>query len=163
QLNLQNPAVTFRRTPGVIKVKLSLLLLTGCGISAEFLPHVFDRFSQADSSSTRKKGGMGLGLALVRHLSELHGGAVQAASDGPDRGATFTVRLPAAREPEHACAPLEPRLLHSTILSGLKVLVVDDDLDVCDLLKIVLNQCGAQTSCVTSAKEALVWLEHKRP
>jgi signal transduction histidine kinase len=68
---------------------------TGCGISPDFLPHVFDRFSQADSSSTRRKGGLGLGLALVRHLTELHGGKVEAASGGPDQGATFTVSLPA--------------------------------------------------------------------
>src|SRR5262249_31477015 len=112
---------------------------------------------QADSSSTRSKGGLGLGLSLVRHLTELHGGTGEAVSEGLGRGATFTVRLPAP-EASPRSYPLESQIFHNIILSDVKVLVVDADREVCDLLEVVLNQSGAQTSCVTSAKQALEYL-----
>jgi CheY-like chemotaxis protein len=137
---------------------------TGAGITPEFLPHVFDRFRQADQQITREHGGMGLGLSIVRHLVELHGGNVRAESYGEGKGATFTVVLPIApvyqsNDAEERVHPAERDTLPSyecpERLDGLRVLVVDDEPDTRELLKIGLNQCGAEVIIAGSAAEAL--------
>jgi PAS domain S-box-containing protein len=135
---------------------------TGKGISAEFLPHVFDRFRQADAALTRHHRGLGLGLSLVKHLVEQHGGEVRVESEGDDRGATFTVNLPlaAVRRPQgedptpyEACASLE----------DVKLLVIDDEEDARTLIRRILEECGAKVAAVASAAEALEALGQFRP
>jgi CheY-like chemotaxis protein len=137
---------------------------TGAGIAPEFLPHVFDRFRQADQRTTRLHGGMGLGLSIVRHLVELHGGTVRAESPGVGLGATFTVLLPVApvyrdeveRERVHPAArDTLPTYDCADRLDGLKVLVVDDERDTRELLKVWLGECGAEVVAAGSAAEAL--------
>ena len=138
---------------------------TGQGIAPEFLPFIFDRFRQADSTTTRAHGGLGLGLAIVHYLVTLHRGTVTAESDGPDRGATFTVRVP--------LAPLRPTAPAGTDaatgvdrpppLAGIRVLVVDDDADTRDLVTAVLGQSGAEVLTAASAEEALDTLARARP
>ena len=135
---------------------------TGQGIDPEFLPFVFERFTQADSSTTRRYGGLGLGLAIVRHLVELHGGTVTASSEGPGRGATFVVALPvpsvaAAELLDPAAAPRTPRL------RGVRVLVVDDDGDARDLLNAVLTGDGARVVIAASVDDALAIFAADRP
>ena len=147
---------------------------TGQGISPDFLPHVFERFRQADGATTRRHTGLGLGLAIVRQLVELHGGTVHAASQGVGRGATFTVRLPISagearvgqaaalgerRTAASAASPM-PRLPR---LDGLRILVVDDDPDGRTLTSLVLTQAGASVKAVASVREALQTLEVERP
>ena len=135
---------------------------TGIGISSEFLPYIFDRFRQADGSTTRAHGGLGLGLAIVRHLVELHQGEVEVESRGKNRGATFTVRFPIAPaatlhasgealQPEIA----DPLLNSSKILDGLRILVVDDEADARDLVTSILTRCGGEVRCSESAAEAI--------
>jgi PAS domain S-box-containing protein len=141
---------------------------TGVGIPTDFLPYVFDRFRQADSSTTRAHGGLGLGLALVRHLVEMHGGTVEAESLGPGRGASFTVRLrlytgavPAGAETSR---PVQAR--HDpgpARLARVGVLVVDDEEDTRDLLATALGHEGAEVQAVASAPEALRALRERRP
>jgi CheY-like chemotaxis protein len=133
----------------------------GKGISPEFLPHVFEYFRQADGTTTRKFGGLGLGLAIVRHLVELHGGSVLAESPGEGLGATFTVRLPLMEtSPE---APQEVRSDSFADLSGLHVLVVDDEADIRDLVAFILEQAGAEVTLTTSASDALAALNQSLP
>jgi PAS domain S-box-containing protein len=138
---------------------------SGAGISPEFLPFVFDRFRQADASTTRPHGGLGLGLSIARHLVELHGGTIHAESDGPDRGTRVRVRLPAAQLVDHAASlrsPFvhEPRpALPDPILPGIRVLVVDDEPDARDLLDALLSRQGAAVKQARSADEALALLE----
>jgi CheY-like chemotaxis protein/two-component sensor histidine kinase len=136
---------------------------TGCGIAPEFLPQVFDRFSQADGSTNRAHGGLGLGLAIVRHLTEMHGGVVEAESEGEGRGATFTVRMPAALLPAVGPGRRHSSLSRDEILEGLKVLLVDDDVESCELVEMMLSQRGAQVICLNSGSEALARLESERP
>jgi PAS domain S-box-containing protein len=137
---------------------------TGAGIAPEFLPYVFDRFRQADQRTTRQHGGLGLGLAIVRHLVELHGGTVRAESPGEGQGSTFTVLLPVA--PVYQSAGQEERVhpaARDTLpayecpdrLDGVRVLAVDDEPDTRELLKAGLGQCGAEVTAVGSAAEAL--------
>jgi CheY-like chemotaxis protein len=145
---------------------------TGVGISPEFLPQVFDRFRQADGSITRSYGGLGLGLAIVRHLVELHGGTVSADSR-PGEGATFTVQLPVItlRAAEvattqgraHPTAGGDLPLESTTILDGVRVLVVDDQQDTIEVLTAVLGQCGAEVRSSTSVAEALGTLQEWEP
>jgi signal transduction histidine kinase len=137
---------------------------TGHGIAPEFLPYIFDRFRQADSTTTRAHGGLGLGLAIVHHLVTLHRGTVTAASDGPDRGATFTVRIPLAplRVTERA-VPGEVSVDRLPPLAGIRVLVVDDDPDARDLVTAVLGQSGAEVVTAASTQEALDALARARP
>ncbi|HLK35447.1 MAG TPA: ATP-binding protein [Polyangiaceae bacterium] len=139
---------------------------TGAGIPSEHLPYIFDRFRQVDSSTTRCHGGLGLGLAIVRHLVEAHGGSVEAKSEGPDRGATFTIKLPIraivdatpapGSVPEEA-APATPTIGESreTFLRDVRVLVVDDDPDSLELIGVALGGAGAKVTAVPSAREAL--------
>jgi PAS domain S-box-containing protein len=136
---------------------------SGAGITPEFLPHVFERFSQADSSTTREHGGLGLGLAIVRHLVELHGGAVRAESEGPGRGATFIVELP-KRPPElsgDAPGAIEAAAAAADdlVLKGCRVLLVEDDLDSHDLLSTILTDAGAIVESAMSVDEAMAALD----
>jgi PAS domain S-box-containing protein len=140
---------------------------TGRGIDPEFLPFLFERFRQADPSSTRTQGGLGLGLAIVRHLVELHGGTVEARSAGTGKGATFVVRLPlrAVQADTIEAEEIAPRprdrssLDDAPALDGLHVLVVDDEPDARELLQLVLGECGAQVTAVGSSEEAVRTVE----
>jgi CheY-like chemotaxis protein len=139
----------------------------GRGIRPEFLPHVFERFRQAeDGGGERAQGGLGLGLAIVRHLVELHGGSVQAASAGEGQGSTFTVRLPvlaASAEEEHRHpVSTEPGALEPS-LQGVRVLVVDDDEDVRGMMETVLSERGARVTAAASAGEALDSVAREAP
>ncbi|MGH9855145.1 MAG: hybrid sensor histidine kinase/response regulator, partial [Blastocatellia bacterium] len=145
---------------------------TGKGIEPEFLPFVFDRFRQSDSSSVRRFGGLGLGLSLVKQLVELHGGAIEAASDGSGRGATFMVTLPQRAASSEAFIPEQPRAVAARemrtedeipldqvpSLAGVRVLVVDDEEEARSLLMAVLGESGAQVTAVSSGAEALAIL-----
>jgi len=172
--NLASNAVKFTPKGGRMEVRLervdSHVQLSvkdnGKGINPEFLPYVFDRFRQADSTSTRKYGGLGLGLAIVRHLVELHGGTVHAESAGPDRGATFTVRLPLMEERSVAAAGGGRGAESSDAamrLDGVKVMVVDDELDMRDFLSVSLRQYGADVTALASVGEAVEALEREKP
>ena len=144
---------------------------TGRGISPDFLPHVFERFRQAADATTQRHTGLGLGLAIVRQLVELHGGSVDAASEGVGRGATFTVRLPISVQEGQAAAVGERRTAASTAspmprlprLDALRILVVDDNADGRTLTSLVLTQAGASVKAVASVREALQMLEVERP
>ena len=139
---------------------------TGVGIKREFLPHVFERFRQAESSTNRGYGGLGLGLAIVRHLVELHGGSVVVESDGEGQGATFIVRLPVAVA---ARAPVErPVAVHTDApvdgsLSGLRILVVDDEADAREVMRFMLERGGAHVRPADSAAPALDALRDEPP
>ena len=173
--NLLSNAVKFTPAGGTVTVALKregdadhlTVTDTGIGIDPAFLPNVFDTFRQADASSTRTHGGLGLGLSIVRHLVEMHGGIVQAESDGANCGATFRVRLPVRiaepRERTRAenidAATLEqvadelgdaaalPQALPEGRLLGVSILVVDDDQDTLELVTSVLDDCGRDGSC----------------
>jgi signal transduction histidine kinase len=138
---------------------------TGQGIAPEFLPFIFDRFRQADSTTTRAHGGLGLGLAIVHHLVSLHRGTVTAGSDGPNRGATFTVRIPLAplRPSVQATAGAATGVDRLPPLAGIRVLVVDDDADARALVTAVLAQSGAEVVTASSTQEALDSLARARP
>ena len=133
---------------------------SGKGIAPEFLPHVFERFSQANSTASRAEGGLGLGLALARQLIELHGGEIAVHSDGLTRGATFTVILPTLRE---AIAVLPPAAERPTVkLAGRSVLIVEDASDWADLLARTIQEEGGQATVATSAEEAITHALHQR-
>ncbi|MBD2104063.1 response regulator [Leptolyngbya sp. FACHB-261] len=176
--NLLSNAVKFTPEGGQIQVGLERVHSrvqisvsdTGQGIRPEFLPYVFDRFRQADSSITRAHGGLGLGLAIVRHLVELHGGTVQAESPGEGQGTTFTVQLPIAAVRNEAAQlehnkPYEDQLVRESLLTlqGIRVLIVDDEADARELLTIALEQFGATVTATASASEALTVLQQLRP
>ena len=175
--NLLSNAIKFTPKGGKVEVLLarvnSHLEVTvtdsGQGISADFLPYVFDRFRQADASSTRTYSGLGLGLSIVKQLVELHGGSVHAKSDGDNSGATFIVRLPLApvRTEESREHPTAMRLAgfdcEHIPLHGVAVLVIDDEADARDLIKQVLVQCGAAVVTASSADEGLQLLQAQRP
>ncbi len=169
--NLLSNAIKFTPKLGRVQVYLQrinshveiVVADTGQGISAEFLPHVFERFRQADGSTTRSFGGLGLGLAIVRQLVEVHGGTVHAESSGEGQGTTFTVKLPLLAvgpttiEPERVHPALGGRVpfICSPRLDGLRILIVDDDADMRDLLTYTLEVCGAEVRVATSANEAI--------
>lgn len=165
--NLLSNAVKFTPKGGKIEVRLEQadgyaqvkVSDTGKGISADFLPYVFDYFRQADSSSTRKVGGLGLGLAIVRNIIEMHGGTVQAQSAGEGEGATFTFKLPLIQIESPGMTDQENHFssldVSSLPLTGIQILVVDDDADSRDFVVFVLEQSGAEVIAVSSAFEAL--------
>lgn len=174
--NLLTNAIKFTPEGGKVEVKLQSagawaeikVMDTGIGIDREFLPYVFDRFRQADGKTTRAYGGLGLGLAIVRHLVELHGGSVKAESAGEGMGATFTVKLPLKIENSKLKECLSSKLkiqtsklLHSPIpaLKGLRVLVVNDDSEVRELVSVVLEESGAKVTAVASTEEAIKMLQ----
>ncbi|MBD2731563.1 response regulator [Nostoc sp. FACHB-892] len=173
--NLLSNAVKFTPKGGKVEVRLKqadgyaqiIVSDTGKGISAEFLPFVFDYFRQADSTSTRNFGGLGLGLAIVRNIIEIHGGIVKADSHGEGKGAIFTVSLPLLPDesPRMTNEQKDPAFLTSTSLrlSGIRVLVVDDDADSRDFVAFVLEQDGACVFTVSSAFEALQTLPQVKP
>ena len=140
---------------------------TGAGIKPEFLPHVFERFRQAESSANRAYGGLGLGLAIVRHLVELHGGSVSVASEGEGRGSTFTVRLPVAsavRMPaERAPVAVTSDTPEGPSLTGLHILVVDDEADAREVMRFMLERGGARVRIADSAAAALDAVREERP
>jgi len=139
---------------------------TGRGIDAELLPHIFERFKQSDSASTREHAGLGLGLAIVRHLVELHGGRVHAESAGVGQGATFTVVLPiGATSAVDAAAVQQPVPGTPTAerLDGVRVLVVEDDADTRDLVATVLAQSGAVTFTAANARDGISMAPRVRP
>ncbi|GAX40304.1 multi-sensor hybrid histidine kinase [Tolypothrix sp. NIES-4075] len=140
---------------------------TGEGITSDFLPYIFERFRQADSKFSHSRNGLGLGLAIVRQLVELHGGTVTAESKGKGQGATFTVLLPLATvEPQFNNAPTNFDEVSSNatqLLSGLQVLAVDDDDDTLELLSMILEEEGAQVTAVSSVNQALQVLETLKP
>ncbi|MEA5514378.1 ATP-binding protein, partial [Nodularia sp. UHCC 0506] len=179
--NLLSNAIKFTPTGGRVEISLSVSINhgqelprtmtsyaqiqvkdTGIGIKPEFLPYVFDRFRQADSSSTRSYGGLGLGLAIVHHLVELHGGTIHVDSLGEEQGATFTVKLPLLLQREGVISDSDsPNNVDFAHLSpipsllGVRVLVVDDEIDTCDFINTVLQQCQAEVKAVKSVSEAL--------
>jgi signal transduction histidine kinase len=136
---------------------------TGIGIAPGFLPYVFDRFRQADSSTTRTYGGLGLGLSIVRNLVELHGGTIDVESRGEGQGAAFTVRLPLSPAPRAVEPPQEVRAEPGPPrLSGLRVLLVDDEPDALEVVSSALEELGAQVTAVASAAEAMAALRRTR-
>lgn len=173
--NLLSNAVKFTPQGGYIWISLEqvgqqaqiTVQDTGRGIRPDFLPHVFEYFRQADSSTTRTYGGLGLGLAIVRQIVELHGGIVQAESEGEDKGATFTVRIPllSASVPLHQTEPAaqDPTALPETALSHLHILIVDDEEDARELVSYTLEQCGAQVSHAASARLAIAAFQQLTP
>jgi len=187
--NLVSNAIKFTPGGGVVNVRLArvgsqaeiTVSDTGKGISSEFLPYVFERFRQADSTSTRQQSGLGLGLAIVRHLVEMHGGTVSAFSEGDGRGATFILRLPllAVRSTGDLLLQSRDKLKgdgtepvfssggrpgdDNLKLRGLRVLIVDDDADARELLEVILLQFGAEIKLATSARQALAVLEDWKP
>lgn len=173
--NLLSNAVKFTQSGGKVEIRLQEVnhqaqievIDNGKGIKPEFLPYVFDYFRQADSSTTRKFGGLGLGLAIVRQVVELHGGTVFAASAGEGEGAIFTVTLPLLKE-ENKILKLENNGYYSVKsntlpLRGLKILIVDDEPDVRQLISFILEEYGATITVVSSAKEALSALNEFLP
>jgi signal transduction histidine kinase/CheY-like chemotaxis protein len=163
--NLLSNAVKFTSAGGTVSVSLRRLdgtdeLVvsdTGIGIDPAFLPHVFDTFRQADASSTRTHGGLGLGLSIVKRLVELHGGEVSAESAGVNAGSTFTVRLPVvqADRSRQASDPIPAAVVPDARLAGMKILVVDDDRDTRELLTSVFEAAGAEVQATASAADAL--------
>jgi CheY-like chemotaxis protein len=161
-------AVSVRRDSDEVAIDVAD---AGVGIDPEFLPYVFDRFRQADSSSARRHGGLGLGLAIARQLVELQGGTITVASGGAGRGATFTVHLPihqggtlAEQQAAPTAALAEDALVPSHgSLAGLTLLVVDDERDSLELVQQVLSETGARIVTATSAGDALRMAERYRP
>lgn len=177
--NLLSNAVKFTLKGGQVQVCLERVNShveiavsdTGLGIKPEFLPFVFDRFRQADSSIARTYTGLGIGLAIVRHLVELHGGSVRAQSEGEGKGATFTIKLPLmpvrqnleAGERVHPGIGGELPFENLPALNGLRVLVVDDEADSRAFLTAVLEECGAEVVAVGSVVEAIATLKSLKP
>lgn len=172
--NLLSNAVKFTPHGGKISVRLEqegsdarvTIQDTGQGIDPEFLPRVFDRFRQADSSTTRSFGGLGLGLAIVRHLVELHGGTVSAHSDGVNKGAIFSATFPLLgdrTEPVTVAQSGEMSCFESRSLDGLRVLLVDDEPEARQILSTVIMRTGAEVKTCNSASEALAQLAEWRP
>ncbi|HYC48486.1 MAG TPA: ATP-binding protein [Burkholderiales bacterium] len=173
-VNLLSNAVKFTGEGGAVTVRVGAesglarvtVSDTGAGIAPEFLPHVFDRFSQADTSTTRRHGGLGIGLALVRHLTELHGGTVRALSSGAGKGSTFVVELPL---PQVLRAPLEPvpgersAAAEAGSLAGATICALDDDPDARDVISLTLRQAGAEVRTVASGAELIAVLDKELP
>jgi CheY-like chemotaxis protein len=178
--NLLSNAVKFTPRGGRVQVRVErtnsqveiVVSDTGIGISAEFLPHMFERFRQADARFSREHAGLGLGLAIARHFVELHGGTISVASAGEGQGSTFRVRLPSMIvhiEPAPIAASINPVAAATAevrplpVISGVHVLAVDDEADSRALLAEVLEAAGARVTLAGSAIEALQALEHETP
>jgi PAS domain S-box-containing protein len=175
--NLLSNAIKFTPAGGRVEIRSRWLESsieiamtdTGQGISPEFLPYIFERFRQADVSTTRAHGGLGLGLAIVRHLVEIHGGTVRAESAGKDKGSTFTVNLPGIPRRGTAAPKSEQKLqqqisgAETGMLSGLRILVVDDDRDSREVIAAELTLYGANTSVSNSVDDAVGKLESFKP
>ncbi len=177
--NLLTNAVKFTGRGGRVQVRLERVNShvevavsdTGVGITPDFLPHVFERFRQADAGTTRKTGGLGLGLSIVRHLVEMHGGTVDASSAGENAGSTFRIRLPLMIvHPQKPVVPREhPRRTSSAPLgpfddlTGVRVVAVDDEQDALGLLRVVLEAAGADVSTFASPAAALEGMAAERP
>lgn len=177
--NLLANAIKFTAPSGMVEVRLECvdsnaqitIRDTGEGISAEFLPQVFDRFRQKDSSYARKHSGLGLGLAIVRHVMELHGGTIEAYSAGEGKGATFTIKLPlvkAAIEPiyfrqSHGESAAQTADQKAPRLAEAKILVVEDDVDTREALRVILESEGASIKIAATARECLEALESWQP
>ena len=171
--NLLSNAVKFTNNGGRVAVKVTQanaaveisVTDTGQGISRGFMPYVFDRFSQADSTTTRHHGGLGLGLAIARHLVEIHGGTIRAASRGEGQGATFTITLPLLDSNVQSIEPVTDTTLAyaSQMLSGVNVLLVDDDSDTLKLMATALTRRQANVTAVSSAGEAIQAIRQQRP
>ncbi|WP_414582455.1 AAA-like domain-containing protein [Scytonema sp. PCC 10023] len=151
--------VTLKQVTSYAEIQVSD---TGMGISLDFLPHIFDRFRQADSSTTRKFSGLGLGLAIVRYLVEMHGGSIYAASPGVGQGATFTIRLPLLSAPQQLPRD-NSQSQPAANLKDVKILIVDDDTDVREFLSFVLQEHGASVTIAASATEALTLMPQSQP
>ena len=177
--NLLTNAVKFTPKQGRVQVRLErvdshieiVVSDTGMGIGPDFLPYVFERFRQAEAGTTRRTGGLGLGLAIVRHIVEMHGGTVEASSAGEGQGATFRVRLPLmivqpeAVEPrrEHPRTERREALTGLGDLSGVHVFAIDDEEDALNLLRVVLETAGAEVTTVNSSEAALERIAEVRP
>lgn len=172
--NLLSNAVKFTPAGGLVALSVErsgdeveiTVTDTGTGIPPAFLPHVFERFRQAEGGSARKLGGLGLGLSIVRHVVESHRGSVTAASEGLGKGATFTVRLPflrPAREEPHADAALQLQFEPPAVLAGARVLVVDDEEDTREFVRMLLDRCCARVTVARNATEAFAALQRDRP
>ena len=178
--NLLSNAIKFTPRGGHVEVSLERVNShieisvadSGDGIKKEFLPFVFDRFRQADGTTSRQYGGLGLGLAIVRHLVELHGGTVKADSSGEGAGSVFTVKIPllpvyqreaGGEQAEGLGTHTHPQVEYPDNLAGMEVLVVDDEPDTLELIKVLLGQCGAAVTTARSAAEALRLLERIKP
>jgi CheY-like chemotaxis protein len=163
--NLLSNAVKFTPQGGEISVRVTVTD-SGQGIDHEFLPRVFDRFLQADSSTTRSYGGLGLGLAIVRHLVELHGGTVWADSDGPGKGATFSAKFPLLAEriqPITLSHSGETSRSEFLSLDGLRILLVDDEPEARQIISTVISRTGAEVKTCESVGEALETMSHWKP
>ncbi len=171
--NLLSNAVKFTENGGRVCVKVSQVAGvvevsvsdTGQGINNEFLPYVFERFRQADSTTTRQHGGLGLGLAIARQLVEIHGGTIRAESLGVGRGATFTIRLPLLEKEARSTQAVDRNQVSPVpqLLSGVNVLLVDDDSDTLTLMTTALTRRHANVTAVSSAVEAIQEISRKRP
>ena len=177
--NLLSNAVKFTPRGGQIQIRLQrinshvefIVTDTGKGIEPRFLPLVFDRFRQGDSSTTREHGGLGLGLAIVRHLVELHGGVVSAHSEGEGKGAEFVVQLPisiAVRPEAEDEARVHPGVGGKTpyampSLAGLRILIVDDEQDARDIVSAILAEAGAEVAAAASARQGLDLIDQWKP
>jgi len=175
--NLLSNAIKFTPSGGQVQISVNhsdsfaeiAVKDNGQGITSEFLPFVFDRFRQADSTTTRKHGGLGLGLAIVRHLVEIHGGSVRAESAGVEKGATFTVKLPVVSSRTRPSAGTTPNMFeileeeNFQALSGLQILVVDDDADTLEMIAAALTEVHAQVTLAPSVQEALARIKESRP
>jgi CheY-like chemotaxis protein len=168
--NLLSNAIRFTPEGGHIRVTLgsrgSRAIIEvaddGIGIAAEFLPHVFERFRQGDMGTTRRQRGLGLGLSIVRHLAELHGGLVSAQSEGEGHGTTFTVELPVIELVPAVAAPT-PVEVAPGCLEHVRILIVDDDADARELLGMVLRQHGAEVSGAATAEAAVAAFRRNAP
>jgi CheY-like chemotaxis protein len=174
--NLLTNAVKFTPAGGRVLVRIersdgvAVLSVTdtGVGIPRDFLPHIFERFRQADSGTTRERGGLGLGLAIVRQLVEMHGGRIQASSEGPGRGATFRLELPImeaqkVKDPPRADLPARTAMAPMPDLRQVRVMVIDDDVDTLEMIREILEATGAEVGVADSAMSAMALAATFRP
>jgi signal transduction histidine kinase/ActR/RegA family two-component response regulator len=173
--NLLSNAIKFTPRDGSVQVRLertgpeAVITVTdsGIGIDPKFIPHVFDRFRQASSATTRAHGGLGLGLSIVRQLAELHGGSAEVFSEGEGKGSTFTIRLPINLADVDDAGDADRNEVaerdDASVLSGMKILVVDDEKDAREFLRTAVERYGSHVETATSVPEALEAIEHERP